>query len=221
MNGQEKVLLDAEPGQAVYNRLTLSLYDSMVLGFSNYFAWRCPSANLLELYNRNLSASHLEMGVGTGYFLDHCTPAVRLEKLTLLDLNPTCLDYTAGRLRRYQPRSLRHNALEPFPLDSQQFGSVGLNYLLHCMPGSPEQKGVVFDHVKAVLAEVGVCFGSTIVNNGGESRLGGLLKMIYNRKGIFSNLKDTADAWIEQLEARFRRVQTQEIGAVLLFSARD
>ena len=63
---------DVWAGQAVYSARTLKLYDALVLGFSNRFLWRCPTAELLALYDANVSANHLDAGVATGFFLDAC-----------------------------------------------------------------------------------------------------------------------------------------------------
>jgi hypothetical protein len=49
---------------AIYTPSTLSIYDVLVHGLSNHVAWRCPTRKLLELYRANLSANHLEAGVG-------------------------------------------------------------------------------------------------------------------------------------------------------------
>jgi hypothetical protein len=55
---------------AIYTPSMLSIYDLLVHGASNHLAWRCPTRKLFEPYRANLSANHLEAGVGTGYFLD-------------------------------------------------------------------------------------------------------------------------------------------------------
>ena len=59
----------AAAGQAVYSRSTLALYDWLVLGMSNRCIWNCPSAHMLALYDRYVTANHLDGGVGIGYFL--------------------------------------------------------------------------------------------------------------------------------------------------------
>ncbi len=61
---------DARKGAAVYTPLSLALYDLVVLGFSNFFVWRCSSRLILDFYNQHISDKHLDIGVGTGYFLD-------------------------------------------------------------------------------------------------------------------------------------------------------
>ena len=55
---------------AVYTPFALAFYDVIVHGLSNRFAWQCPTNRLTGLYRDNLSANHLEAGVGTGLFLD-------------------------------------------------------------------------------------------------------------------------------------------------------
>lgn len=63
---------ETRSGYTVYNKALLSIYDLFVLGFLCRFMWKCRSLYLLELYNRRVTSNHLDMGVGTGYFLDHC-----------------------------------------------------------------------------------------------------------------------------------------------------
>ena len=49
--------------------------------------WRCPIRRTLELYGRHLSSNHLEVGVGTGYFLEHSRFPDSQSRLALLDLS--------------------------------------------------------------------------------------------------------------------------------------
>ena len=49
---------------AIYTPSMLSIYDLLVHGVSNHLAWRCPTRKLFEPYRANLSANHLEAGVG-------------------------------------------------------------------------------------------------------------------------------------------------------------
>lgn len=77
----------AVAGQAVYTKRVLHVYDLFVLGFSNRFVWRCPTPALLAHYDRHVTANHLDVGVGTGYFLDRChfpSAAAGVDGATLL-----------------------------------------------------------------------------------------------------------------------------------------
>jgi hypothetical protein len=64
------------PSQAAFNDRTLKYYD-WLLEFTSNRIWRCPIERTLELYQRYLSANHLEVGVGTGYFLDRSSTVLR------------------------------------------------------------------------------------------------------------------------------------------------
>ena len=96
----------AQAGQAVYTPRTLAAYDAFVLGFSNRVLWRCPTARLEALYARNVSARHIDIGVGTGYFLDKAAWPVPRPQITLVDLNRHSLEVAGQRIRRYAPRSI-------------------------------------------------------------------------------------------------------------------
>ena len=208
-------------GQAAYTLTTLRLYDAFVLGFSNRFLWRCPTRHLRALFDRNVSSRHLDIGVGTGYFLDRARFPDRTPAITLLDLNDTCLDVASGRIARYRPACVTANALEPLPVIGQ-FDSVSLCYLLHCLPGAMAEKAVVFDHVAAVLAPGAALFGATIVQGSApRSWAARWLMNLYNRKGVFTNADDTEQTVRDALVARFTDVSIRLHGCVVLFEARN
>lgn len=48
----------------------LNLYDPFVLGPVARFVWRCPTPRLIEGYRRHVRDRHLDVGPGTGFFLD-------------------------------------------------------------------------------------------------------------------------------------------------------
>lgn len=206
-------------GQAVYSPLVLHAYDWFVLGFSNHLLWRCPTRELLRLYDRNVTARHLDIGVGTGYYLDKATWPSASPAITLLDLNANSLAAAAHRIRRYAPRSVVANALEPLP-PMGSFDSVGLCYLFHCLPGSMAEKAVVLDHLQPLLAPRARIFGATIVQgNAPRSRAAQVLMNLYNRKGIFANSQDDAPELEAQLRRRFTDVEVRMLGTVAVFEA--
>jgi Methyltransferase domain len=208
-------------GQAVYTERVLGSYDILVLGFSNRFVWKCPTARLLQFYNQHVSANHLDVGVGTGYFLDHCHFPSRAPRIAMLDLNQNALDFASRRIVRYRPEKYLLNVLEAISIDADKFDSVGINYLLHCLPGSIEAKAVALDHLKALMNRNAVLFGSTLLNGGvPRNWFARRLMHIYNRKGIFSNRTDTLDGLERALHARFRDVTVETVGCAALFSGR-
>jgi SAM-dependent methyltransferase len=210
-----------EAGQAVYSPLVLKIYDWFVLGFSNRLLWRCPAPHLRALYARNVSARHVDIGVGTGYFLDRVEWPVADPAVTLVDLNPNSLAAAAKRIARFRPRTVQANALAPLP-PLGPFDSAGLCYLLHCLPGTIEAKAIVFDHLRPALAPGARVFGATILQ-GDAPRLkpAKWLMNLYNKKGIFSNAGDTRQALEAALKQRFTDVRIEMKGAVALFEARN
>ncbi len=210
---------EIKAGQAVYTRLILSVYDIWVLVISNRWIWRCPTRKILNLYNQNISTRHLDVGVGTGFYLDKCRFPGKVERLDLLDLNPNCLEKTSTRIQRYQPVSNQANILGPLNLEPAIYDSIAINYLLHCLPGSLREKSVVFDHLDPCLASGGCIFGTTLLSVGvPRSSLARRLMDFYNSKGIFSNQSDSLSDLKQQLAARYTRFEIQTIGAVAFFT---
>ncbi len=212
---------DVRAGQAVYTPASLRLYDHIVHGLSNRWLWRCPTAELQRLYDRNVSADHIDIGVGTGLFLDRARWPVADPRITLADLNPHCLERAASRVARYRPRQIRVNVLEPFPAATGgPFRSAGLVYLLHCLPGTMGQKAVLFDHLRPHLVNGARVFGATIVQGDAPRNWGARrLMAIYNSKGVFCNAGDTEAGLRTELNARFADVEVRRIGCVALFEA--
>ena len=212
---------EIEAGQAVYTRRMLLIYDIRVLLLSNRFVWKCPSSRLVAHYNQHLSANHLDVGVGSGYFLDCCCFPAPSPRLALMDMNHNSLAFTAKRVARYSPEVYQQNVLEPICHEMAPFDSVALNYLLHCLPGSIAEKAAVFDYLHAVMKPGATVFGSTILNEKGVPNWAAVkLMRHYNRHGIFSNLTDTLEELERALEKRFKHVAIQTHGCVALFSGR-
>lgn len=211
----------SESGYTIYNRAFLPIYDLFVLGFVCRFIWKCPAHHLLELYHRHVTANHLDVGVGTGYFLDHCKFQIDMPRLVLMDLNTYCLETSAKRLSRYSPDVYCRNVLGPISIDIEPFDSVAINGLLHCLPGTMRNKGVVFDHLKPFLNPGGVLFGCTILNKGvRKSRVAQWVTNRLNKRGVFTNLEDDLEDLREELSKRFQQNSVQVIGCMALFWAR-
>jgi SAM-dependent methyltransferase len=217
---------DAAKGAAIYSGAVLALYDAFVVGLSNTFAWKCPSHLQVDFYNQNVSGEHLDVGVGTGYFLDKCRFPSPSPRLTLVDLNPNCLRTASRRLRRRHPAydlAGRHLAdvLEPLSLGDASFGSIGLNYVMHCLPGDMSTKSAAFANLKPWLKPGGVLFGATILGTGVDHGfLAWKLMNVYNARGIFSNISDSEEGLRAALAKHFEEPSVRVEGNVALFSAR-
>ncbi len=210
-------------GAAVYSSFVLALYDAWVLGFSNRFAWQCPTREvLLPFFRKHAGRRHLDVGVGTGWYLAHAhTPASY--DVALLDLNPNCLHAAAHRMERPNDGLFQADVLaSTAPLQGRRFDAISLFYLLHCLPGPMAAKAAAFANLKQHLAADGVLYGATILGDeAGHNALGRLLMKTYNRKGIFSNGGDTVEALRDALSLHFQDVEITERGKVALFAARQ
>ena len=202
----------------IYTRRFLAIYDTLILGFYLRWVWRCPRAVLAEGYRAHTGARHLDVGPGTGYFLD-VAGLPEGTAITLLDPNPEVLAHAAGRLVRHAPAAVRADACEPLPLTGP-FESAALNLVLHCIDGT-ERKAAAVRHVAATLDESGVLFGASVLGTPDvHSRLGRTALTALNRRGIFSNLGDTEAGLRDLLQEAFVEVTSERIGAVAVFTAR-
>lgn len=213
-------------GQAVYTKDFLEyFYDFMVHRVTNHLTWDCPTRNLVDLYNRHATPNHLDVGPGTGYLLERCRFGGARPRLALMDLNVNALHSAAQRVRRSSDLSLyRANILEPIPAlpDERRFDSIGLAYVLHCLPGKLEEKGIALGHLKPLLAPGGVLLGATILNDryakthfrarAASSRLRAM--------GVFDNHHDTQAGLDQALRTHFTDYTIETIGTVALFTAR-
>ena len=204
---------------AIYTPSMLSIYDLLVHGVSNHLPWRCPTRKLLDLYRANLSANHLEAGVGTGYFLDRAgRPS--FQRLVLLDINRNCLARAKRRLARFEPELREANLLASLRLDLSPFSSVGLTYVLHCLPGRMSDKLIALDYLRTLMEKRAVLFGATILGRGVQPNWAArTLLDVYNDKGVFNNRDDDLHSLTDGLRERFDEVHVGMQGCAALFRA--
>jgi len=206
--------------QSLYTKPLLAVYDWLLLGLHCRFVWRCPSHHMLELYNRHVSVNHLDVGVGTGYFLDQCKFPTANPRLALMDLNSNCLEVSGKRLARYKPSVYQMNVLEPINIDTLGFDSIAIMNLLHCLPGNVKSKGVVFNNLKVLLNPNGVVFGSTFLYGGVQrSLLATYTLHLTNRWGLMTNMEDDLEGLKAILAQHFADSIVQVKGCVGLFVA--
>jgi 2-polyprenyl-3-methyl-5-hydroxy-6-metoxy-1,4-benzoquinol methylase len=208
---------DIRKGQAVYTPLMLKIYDLWVLNISNSWIWRCSKRIQLEQFNRHATANHLDIGVGTGYYLkNHPWPAHT--KLSLMDLNPNCLEATKKLLHPITANAYLHDIFKPNTGLNNQFDSISMNYLLHCLPGSMQTKATALANAKEMLSPGGILFGATILADAQlHTKISQRLCAFYNSKAIFSNTKDTKDALQVAVTEHLVDVEIQIVGCVALF----
>ena len=211
---------EVDRAHAIYTRRNLAYYDWWALRVANRRIWKCETEKIMELYRAKLSSNHLEVGVGTGYFLERSLPLPHERpRIALLDINRACLEHSARRLEAYQPRIHQNNVLEPRAFEERPFDSIAINYLLHCLPGAHESKaGKGCDHLIPYLKKDGVLFGSTVLGKDIQRPfLASFVMWLYNRLGIFSNTSDSLGGIMEILSKRFKTFHVEVCGCVVLF----
>jgi ubiquinone/menaquinone biosynthesis C-methylase UbiE len=212
--------LDPIPGQAVYTPGLLAIYDTAALRIILPLGWGCPLRRIRDLYERHVCANHLDVGVGTGYFLKHCTRLKPGHQVTLLDMNPNSLRKTAERLRPLAPATIQANVLEPIALPAESFDSVSMTQLLHCLPGSLADKAPALANVATLMRPGAVLFGTTVLWRGERHNLlGRKVLRSYDEKGIYSNRDDDQDGLRTILEATFARYDVTMFGRIAAFIA--
>ena len=205
-------------GQSEYTPFFLKIYDPVILGFFTRVVWRCPTTRLVERYRRYVRPRHLDVGPGTGYFLERAG-LPEGSPVTLLDPNLHVLDHASRRLQRLDITTVEADVCKPLPIGGP-FDSAALNGVIHCLPGPLPRKAVAVANVAAVLAPTGVLFGASILGpTGPHTRLSRMMLHANNRRGVFDNLGDTQEGLGEILEAAFERVELATVGSMAIFAA--
>ena len=203
-------------------RAFLSVYDWVALGIHCRLIWQCSASRIVEFYSQHISGNHLDIGVGTGYFLDKCRFPTESPRLALVDINPDSLAAAQKRLKRYQPGVCQRNVLEPVYLDTHGFDSIGLVHVLHCLPGTMETKGIVFENILPLLNPGGTIFGTTFLYQGIRRNL--LANCTFwwaNRLGFMSNKQDSLEGLTQILKKYFTESHIDLCGCEALFWARQ
>lgn len=205
-------------GQAEYTPWLLTIYDPFVLGFMARAVWRSPVPPVVDRYRHHVGRRHLDVGPGTGYFLDHARLAPETE-VTLLDPNPNVLSHTSRRLAALGATTVEADVLKPLPVRGP-FDSAALNFVLHCLPGPLDRKAAAIRNVADVLATDGVLFGGTILGSSERhTRVARAVLWAFNRQGSFDNLGDTERGLREILEESFHEVEIDVVGSAAMFTA--
>ncbi len=208
-------------GHALYTKAFLAVYDWLALGLHCRLIWQCPPIHVLELYNQHISGNHLDIGVGTGYFLDKCMFPIEHPRLVLFDINPNSLAAAQRRLERYRPQAYRGDILEPLRINAPGFDSIGLSHLLHCLPGTMDTKGAVFQNIVPLLNPGGVVFGTTFLYEGiKRSPFANCMFWWTNRLGFMTNKQDSLEGLAENLDGYFSESHIELRGCAALFWAR-
>ena len=193
-------------GAKSYSGWRLAIYDRWVLGVVNTYAWKCPtSTRLLPPFRDNIRASHLDIGVGTGWYLEHAN--ISPDTMVMLcDLSPSALEAAKARLQdQIDVRTLQADILQPLPIKNR-FDSASMFFLVHCLPGPVQNKTIIFDHIRHNLTPNGVLTGATVLgpHRGWVDKwFGSLIRYFVNKDGIMDNKTDNPETLIAALHRNF------------------
>jgi SAM-dependent methyltransferase len=208
----------AYAGQSEYTPFFLRIYDPVILGLFTRMVWRCPTITLVERYRRHVRPRHLDVGPGTGFFLERAGLPDG-SPVTILDPNTNVLSFATRRLKALDITAVEADVCKPLPI-AGPFDSAALNGVIHCLPGPLARKAGAIANVAAVLAPDGTLFGASILGtSGSQTRLSRTVLYANNRRGTFDNLGDTGDGLREILAASFERVAIETVGSFALFTA--
>jgi SAM-dependent methyltransferase len=206
-------------GAAVYGRIMLFFYDLWVLGISGPYAFGCSTRKvLLPFFRQHFSKNHLDIGVGTGYYLKNTKP-IPGGKTTLVDLNQNSLDTANQRIGWTAANSILHDISDPLPIDDK-FDSISMFYLIHCLPSPVERKMEIFAHLKKNLSPTGTIYGASALGQG--VKYGWFGRFVWStllKEGIMDNKDDNEEAFAKALNENFEQVQIRIEGTILLFTA--
>ncbi|HXR26912.1 MAG TPA: class I SAM-dependent methyltransferase [Candidatus Baltobacteraceae bacterium] len=205
-------------GQRDYTRPLLVLYDPLVLGPIARVVWRCPTTRLLEGYRKHIRDRHLDVGPGTGYFLER-SGLPDGSRVTILDPNANVLDRASRRLHRLDVTAVEADVLKPLPVQGP-FDSAALHLVIHCLPGPLPRKAAAVAHVAAALAPTGVLFGASVLGTSGpHTWLSRRVLDAFNRRHAFDNLTDSEQGLRDILGTSFARVELETVGSIAIFAA--
>ena len=208
--------------QQFFNKTSLFIYDILLYRFISKYAWGSSIQRLDAHYRKYVTPNHLEVGVGTGFLLNRAVLQSARPRVALMDLSRECLEKTRRKVARYAPDTYIQDLLEPIQYKMDKFDSIGINYVMHCVPGSFREKGVVFAHLQEHLGENGTLFGTTVLSEDvDKNALAKPFMWLMNALGVFNNRRDNARDLRECLESTFGVIEFDVVGVTAFFAVRN
>ncbi len=211
---------EQSPPSLRYQGKTLKYADRFTTKILNPLVWQCPNDSIEKLYKERISTNHLEVAVGTGFWLKYSLESG--SRLALLDASQEALDHASAALDRHRPETFNADVTKPLGdiFDAEEsFDSLGLTYLFHLIPGNLELKAAkVLDNLLPYVSPNVSVFGATILGAEIRRPMLAMAAMSYGyRKKIFWNKNDSLGDIMEVLSARFRVFNVEVQGCAVLF----
>ena len=217
--GAASLAYTRDDGIKIYSKIGLHFYDTLIMGAVTRHVWNCPSDVFVAYYRDHVTANHADIGVGTGYCLDHCGLVAGESRLALIDLQPNCLAFAALRLARYRPETYLRDVGEPLS-GMQPFDSIGLGGILHCLSGDMQRKGLVFDSLRPITTAGTIIFGYTLVNDAIQQRARRrAVFRLFHRLQVINCKQDSVGTLEQALALRFDDYSIKQVGCFAFFRA--
>ena len=192
----------------------LFAYDYLVNDINCNFVWKCNQHKIIEHYDSNVTNNHVEIGPGTGFFLQNR----QYNTLQLIDINKDILVNANENLKENSEKiqTYCHNIFSSSSLHINPSRSIGLTYVLHCVPGKIENN--LNDLIQNIQFNNYTLFGASVVNDSKETNMFAETELLWlNRLGIFNNENDTYSGLREYLEASGLEYNLRLEGYVAIF----
>ena len=206
----------------------LNIYDLLVNKINCKYVWKCDQRYIIDNYEKNIKNNHLEIGPGTGYFLKNIknikniktTKTTQNINLALLDINDDTLKFSAKNLQNSfnNIKCFNTNIFEKKPVTIlPKINSVGINYVLHCVPGNLE------DNIQSLINNIGQSninyFGASVVSNKELSTFVAKIELYFlNKFGIFNNKNDNYLNLVKYFEKNNIKYEIKIKGNVVIFN---
>ena len=194
-------------------------YDRYVNEINCEKVWKCSQKHIIDNYRKNIDEKHLEIGPGTGYFLKKENLGVDFNKLTLVDVNTEILDYSKNNLQCEcsDIDVVSHNLFTCKIPEGVDFNSVGINYVLHCVPGNLQTK---LDNLICNLGDNKYnLFGASVICDPLHMNVIAEYELIFlNAFGIFHNNNDTYEELDQYLNKTGLNFTLEKQGYVAIFN---
>lgn len=193
----------------------IKFYDFLVNDINCNYVWRCNKSNIFNLYKNNIKLNHLEIGPGSGYFLMQ-NYNLKIRNLYLMDINQPILNESKNNLKsKYSNIQVINHDIFKKPIKIENLESVGINYVLHCVPGNLEYK---FENLLKNLPINVNIFGATVINNSDKQTYLSKTELYFlNNRGIFNNHQDYSEDFLNFMINQKLNFTHQIVGNVLIF----
>ena len=195
-----------------FNQLIMKNYDFFVNNINCKYVWKCDQNNIINMYKKNISPNHIEIGPGTGHFLKNH----KFNNLTLIDVNKDILLECRENLKNNckNINIINTNIFEKNnKIAINNYDSVGMNYVLHCVPNNLSTS--IDNLVDNIPKKDYKIFGSTVIPNSTYT-LANLEIFLLNKMKIFNNEKHTFND-IESYIKKYFNHKIKRIGHSYLF----